>query len=781
MSRWQTEAVIGTSRQELSCSQSTKEYEAMFGSLARIMYRRRRLVVGVWVVVLVLSMALASQVNKVLGPGTFTIPGSDAAKASAILDKQFNQNDQKVTVVAYQNPHLLVTDAAFGRAVADAVARIRADHPLQVNYLDNPLVSHNAQLISRDHHAVIVTVSSRLGETKLEAQIDHLRTVAHIPGFKTYVLGTAAANRDYALQQEKDLSRADSITVPIMLLILLLVFGTLVAAALPLVLAGFSIALSLALVFIFAHFFDTSIYVTSVVTFLGLGVAIDYTLFIVYRFRDELIAAGGDREQAVVRTMETTGRAVFFSGLTVAIALSSLILTQVSFMETMGLGGMVVPLTALLVAMTLLPALLGFVGPNINRFRVLPRRFLASGNGRAWHRIASAVMARPIVSGGAVLVLMLSLAYPLTQMNFAFGSLKNAPQNLESVAGYNFMKSHFTTTSDPTQITIQHLGPGTLLAADEVAGMRTLEQDLRLDPGVARVIGPADFIPTNSRPTAAERAQLTGRYLTADSRTGIISVTPRHEVGTKANEDMVKRVRDLAHQYADAQLRGDTIHVGGASANYLAFDEALYAKFPLIIASVLILTYIFLFFAFRSVFLPLKAVLLNLLSVGAAYGMLQLVFQQGIGSSVLGFSPESGIAEWVPLFLFAFLFGLSMDYEVFLLSRMRERWLETGDNRESVAHGIEKTGRLISSAAGIMVIAFAGLLIGHEIQMKEFGFGLMASIAIDATLIRVVLVPAIMELMGNANWWVPGFLHRFAQSTSPFAEQDAEVSERISA
>ena len=759
----------------------------MFGRLARTMYRRRRWVVGIWVVVFIVSAALASQVSKVLGPGEFTIPGSDAARASAILDKKFNQNDQKVTLVALQNPHMLVTAPAYRHAVGTTVTRIRADRALQANYLDNPLQSGNAQFISKDRHAVILTVSSTLKETDLEQQIDHLRALTQLPGFKTYVLGTAAANHDYAITQQKDLARGDSITIPIMILVLLLVFGAVVAALVPLLLAGGAIAVSLAVVFVFAHFMSASIYVTNVVVFLGLGVAIDYTLFIVYRFRDELVAADGDRERAVVRTMETTGRAVFFSGLTVAIALASLILTQVSFMASMGLGGMVVPLAALLVAMTLLPALLGFLGPNINRWRVLPGRFLSSSNGGVWQRVARAVMARPLISGGLVLVVMLGLTYPLTQLNFAFGSLKNAPQNIESVAGYKFMKGHFTSTSDPTQITLQSGATGSLRTAAQIAGIRAFEQQLRRDPEVAAVIGPSDFIAANGRSTAQQRAQLE-RYVTSDNRTGLISVVPRHEVGTKQNSDMVRRVRTITQQFGSGRLHGDTMLVGGASANFLAFDEALYAKFPLIIVTVLILTYAFLFFAFRSVFLPFKAVLLNLLSVGAAYGMLQLVFQRGVGSSVLGFSPEGGVAEWVPIFLFAFLFGLSMDYEVFLLSRMREHWTATGNNRESVAYGLEKTGRLISSAAAIMVIAFSGLLLGHEVQMKEFGFGLVASITLDATLIRLILVPAIMELMGNANWWLPGFLQRFATPSVPFGEAattatdaELEVPEAISA
>jgi RND superfamily putative drug exporter len=461
--------------------------------------------------------------------------------------------------------------------------------------------------------------------------------------------------------------------------------------------------------------------------------------------------------------MQTTGRAVFFSGITVAIGLSSLILTGVSFLASMGLGGVLVPVSGLLVSMTLLPAALGLFGAKVNRLRVIPTRFLRVGENGAWHRLATAVMARPLVSGGAVLVVMLALSFPLTKLALSYGGLANAPKGLQAIQGYIYMKEHFPTTSDPTQVLVQHLGPGTLLAPREVTGIRALENTLRKNPEAVRVVGPAEFIATSGVPSPSQIAQLKGRYLSSDLRTALIDVTPRHEVGTKPSERLVRQFRQAVAPLATGALKGNAIHVGGAAANYIDWDDAIYGKFPLVIAIVLILTYVFLFFAFRSVFLPLKAVLLNLLSVGAAYGALQLVFQRGIGSSVLSFVPEDGVAPWVPVFLFAFLFGLSMDYEVFLISRMRERWLQTGYNRESVAFGLEKTGRLITSAAGIMIIAFLAFLIGHQIQLKEFGFGLLASIALDASLIRIVLVPSIMEIMGRWNWWVPGFLAGFAQ------------------
>jgi RND superfamily putative drug exporter len=744
----------------------------MFERLARFSYRRRWYVVGAWLLVMIVGLGLTLQVNSVLGPGDFTQKGSDSAKAAAILDGKFHQNPMKTTLVVIRSSHDTIHSAAFHQAVETEVARLRADRSLRINYLDNPLASDNRQLIARDGHGLAILFSSALKESDIEGKIVHLRGEVRLPNFTTYVTGDAAGNHDSQVQSEKDISHGDSIVIPIMILVLLLVFGTLVASSLPLVLAICSIILSMAMVYIFGHFVNTSVYVLNVVIALGLGVGIDYSLFIVYRFREELKAS--DVETALVRTMATTGRAIFFSGLTVAIGLSSLILSGVPFMQSMGLGGMLVPLTALAVAMSLLPALLAILGHKINRFRVVPVRFLQTGTSGLIHRWTMAIMRRPVIAGGLVLVILLGLAFPVTQLNRAFSGLKNAPKNLESIAGEVYIQQHFPTAPDPIQIVVQTDGHGAVTSTGEIKRVRAFEQHLRHDADVANVSGPGEYTTAGGQISAAELRQITGRYVSADRSTALISVVGHHDVGSKQTDDLVMRIR----AQTAAAFPGNSVYVGGAQASDHDFDHALYAHFPLIVGMVLLLTYGFLFYAFRSAFLPLKAVLLNLLSVLAAYGSLQLVFQRGIGSAVLGFYPESGVAGWVPVFLFAFLFGLSMDYEVFLLSRVREGWLATRDNEQAVAFGLEKTGRLISSAAAIMVIAFSGFILGTEVELKEFGFGLVISIAIDATLIRLVLVPAIMRVMGNANWWVPAPLRRFADGG---ALSEGEVPAEIAA
>jgi RND superfamily putative drug exporter len=747
----------------------------VFGKLAQLTYHRRWYIIGTWLMILVVAAFFTLQVGSVLTADNSTQKGTDSERAAHLLHTQLHQNDKQVTLIVLHNPHLTIQDASFRQTVVGVAARVRADRGLQVSSLDNPLESGNRQLIARDQHSVALAVTSKLAESKIEKQIDSVRALVRTPGYASYVTGMAAMSYDGGKAVARDLAKNDMV-VPIMLVILLLVFGTLVASAIPLVLAACSIVLSLALVFLIGHYLDTSVYVENVITFLGLGLGIDYSLFIVYRFREEL-ARGAVVEMAVTRTMETTGRAIFFSGVTVAIGMSSLILTNISFMQSMGLGGMLVPLTSLLAAMTLLPALLSVLGTKVNRLRVLPQRFLRTGNGRVWHRLAFGIMRRPVLAGGVVLVLLAGLAYPVTRLNIADGGLKNAPNGQESVAGILYMQRHFPTVPDPIEVVVHYTGRGTLLQPSELAGMRAFEQSIRRDPETRNVIGAADLLPVDGLPSTAQLQRVMGRSLSQDEKTALISVIPRHDVGTKNTGDLVQRIRSMAASLttpagdpASGRPLQDAIYVGGAQASSTDFNDALYAHFPLIVGMVLVLTYAFLFYAFRSVFLPLKAVALNLLSVLAAYGMLELVFQGGIGASLLGFSPESGVAAWVPVFLFAFLFGLSMDYEVLLLSRIQEGWHATGQNPESVAFGLEKTGRLISSAAAIMVIAFSGFLLGSNVQLKEFGFGLVAAIALDATLIRLVLVPAIMRLMGTLNWWLPSALRGLAGQGATFGE-----------
>jgi RND superfamily putative drug exporter len=390
-------------------------------------------------------------------------------------------------------------------------------------------------------------------------------------------------------------------------------------------------------------------------------------------------------------------------------------------------------------------------------------------------------MNRPALIGGAVLVVLLLAAYPTTHLAYSYGGLKNAARNLQAVQGYVWVQNNFPTKADPAVVLIQGPRAGSMIQPRAIAGLRSVQAALAKLPGVAGVAGPATYLSSDVAPSASQLRQLNGQYLTSDGRTALIAVETRDAVGTSGAANVVHATRAFSPRSASLFPPGSHTFVGGSEAGYYDWDNVVLGRFPYVVGLILLLTYCFLFLAFRSVFLPLKAVLLNLLSVTVAYGLMVLVFQGGVGSSILSFYPEDGVATWVPIFMFAFLFGLSMDYEVLLLSRIREAWLSTGNNRESVAFGLEKTGRLITSAALIMVIAFSSFLLGHQIQFKEFGFGLVISIAIDASLIRVVLVPAIMEVMGDWNWWVPRSLRSWAYRSSSTPEYEEGEKDAVPA
>jgi RND superfamily putative drug exporter len=390
------------------------------------------------------------------------------------------------------------------------------------------------------------------------------------------------------------------------------------------------------------------------------------------------------------------------------------------------------------------------------------------------------IMRRPWLTGAAVVLIMVGLALPVSRITLSQGTLKQSQGTTPGVAALDYLRTNFATAPDPYVVVIQR-SAGTIVSRQDLAAMERLETRIRRDPEVTQVIGASDIL-GSTRPAPAALRQVIGRLISSDRRTALITVIPRHDATTAANMAGLRRIRDMAARAQATDLRGTQILVGGSSATEVDFDKVIIERLPFIALVVLGLTYLFLFVAFRSVFLPFKAVVLNILSVLAAFGMLQIVFQQGYGVGLLGGSRADGIPIWVLLFLFAFLFGLSMDYEVLLLSRIRESWLRTGNNEESVSQGLEKTGRLISSAAVIMGIAFSGFVLGKGLWMKEMGLGLTVSILLDATLIRVVLVPSIMKIVGSWNWWVPGPLRSWSQRGSIEGEERVEAErERVPA
>jgi RND superfamily putative drug exporter len=534
------------------------------------------------------------------------------------------------------------------------------------------------------------------------------------------------------------------------------VFGLSWAVTIPLLFAASTVFGTLSLVYVVANFMTTPTYVTNLVFLIGLGIAIDYSLLIVYRFREEL-ARGGDVEPAVVRTMQTAGRAVIFSGATVAIGLALLIFMPLPFVRAIGVGGFLLPVVSVFAAATLQPALLSIYGSRgtrrvhvaafVRRHLRLPVR--ASDDRpddvehRFWARMARSIMRRKWRYVIAAASLLVALAIPLAWLQLTPGATAGIPQYPQSVRGLNVLEEALGPGAvAPAQVLVDAGVPGGVREAGVQAAIGRLVTESRGDPEVSAVY----YLPG-------------GRFLDRTGRYAQVIVATRHEYGSEPAQSFANRLRHMLIAKASFPA-GIDVRAGGASPQGVDFLHVAYGAFPWLVLAVLVLTYLLLMRAFRSLILPLKAVILNLLSVAAAYGALVVVFRFGLGEHILGLYQFPQIEGWIPIFLFAMLFGLSMDYEVFLVSRMREEWDATHDNERAVELGLERTGRIITAAAVIMVAAFCGFLAGSIVGLQEFGAGLAVAILLDATVVRAVMVPALLAVMGRYNWWLPARVAR---------------------
>jgi uncharacterized membrane protein YdfJ with MMPL/SSD domain len=692
----------------------------------RLMLRYRWVVVAAWLVVLVGGGWSATKLSALLS-NTFTMPGTDSESARTILKEHYGDRSDGAFTIVFS-----VADSRDPQQRVLLQRRIAAAAKLVPSGRAQPLVPGGSHVLYGD-------ITSTLDLAKAKAYTDDiLRKLPQGGGVHSYVTGQAAIQHDLDPIFDEDLRKGEfQIAIPIALLVLLLVFGLSWSVTIPLLFAACTIEGTLGLVYLFAHHVTMATYVTNLVQLIGLGIAIDYSLLIVYRFREEL-ARGGSTEDAVVRTMATAGRAVVFSGATVAIGLALLLFMPSPFMRSMGIGGFLIPLVSIAAAVTLQPALLSLYGRRGTK-RVRVWRFGEEGGRRGfWERLSAAIMRRPLAFLAAGAVLLVASALPVFALALTPGSAKGIPQHPQAVHGFTILRDAVGAGAlSPTQIIVDTGRDGGAASADTQRSIAALAGRVRRDPEVAFV---------RYRP---------GRpFVDPSGRYAQVVVAGKHEYGEGPAQDFVRRLRGEIIP-AVSWPAGVMVLAGGGPPQGVDFIDRSYDVFPWLVVGVLVLTYLLLMRAFRSLLLPLKAVILNLLSVGAAYGLLVVVFKWGVGNDVLGLYEFSQIEAWIPIFLFAMLFGLSMDYEVFLVTRMREAWDETHDNVRAVGLGLERTGRIVSAAAIIMVAAFSGFVAGRIVGLQEFGLGLAVAILFDATIVRILLVPSLMALFGRWNWWLP--------------------------
>ncbi|MFL6014852.1 MAG: MMPL family transporter [Gaiellaceae bacterium] len=671
--------------------------------------RFRAAVLVVWVAVLAAGVFLSFQLPSRL-VNSFAVPGTASAQAESALAAGFGERPEGTFTVVFRTHRSL--DPAVQRRLRTRL--VRAAHVLPGGHLAT---------FRAGGGVVYGDIETSLGLQSAKAYTPALRSAV---GAGALVTGQPAIQHDLDPRLASDLRRGETLALPLALLVLAFVLGLSLALAIPFVFAACTIAGTLALLYVTTEFVSVTSYATNLVELIGLGLAIDYSLLIVCRFREEL-AKDDSTDAAIVRTMTGAGRAVVFSGVAVAIGLALLFLVPVPFIRTMGLAGLLIPLVSIAAALTLQPALLSLVGR-----RALARRRTHRRPREPWAALARAIMRRPLAVLLPTVALLLVAAAPIAFLHLTPGSLTSLPQNTEATRGFVALSDAVGPGAlTPTEVVVDAGRAGAAGTARVHARLDAISNRLLRDPEVSLVAIGSE-----------------APYVSRDGRYARMFVVGRHDYGDPASRRLVSRLRDLS-------VPGTEVLVGGAGPKGADFLSRSYAFFPWLVAAALLLTYLVLARAFRSLLLPLKAVVLNLLSVAAAYGLLVAVFRFGIGAGVLGVERSAQIEGWIPIFLFAVLFGLSMDYEVFLVSRMREEWDARHDNAGAVAFGLERTGRLVTAAALVMAISFGGFVVGSVPGLQQFGLGLALAVLIDATLVRALLVPSLMALLGRWNWWLP--------------------------
>jgi RND superfamily putative drug exporter len=703
--------------------------------IARACARRPWLTLGAWVVALVLGVGLVATFLDLTSEGNVT-GNPESQQGYTLINEHFppDPSSEWVDELIVVHSKSMTVEAPAFRAKAQALLSNVMDDPA-VHNAKSVYDSNDAQLVSPDKHATLIPVGLQGDCQESAGAVQGIARAASGGAFDVTMTGNCSADYDLNRILNDDLKTGELyFGIPAALVILVLVFGSLVAAVVPLGVALFAIAISLGLSALFSQVFELSVYLFQMTTVMGLAIATDYGLFIVSRYREER-AGGREKLEAIAGSGATASRAVLFSGLAFVLAMSGLLLVPDSVLRSLGVGALTVGLVSVAAALTLVPALLGLLGDRVNALRIpfLGRVVDSAGReGRIWSGIARAVMRRPVVSLVAALALLLALAAPVLTLRLSGPGIRSFPDSAPSKQGFLALSREFRVgTVDSVQIAVE----GDVTKRPLRGAVRRLMRDVRANP---------DF----------RDPQLS---ISPDRRLALVEALP---VGDSRDRRSLAAVRALRSDEVPAVFRGSpaTVRVTGETAEEIDYTALMDYWLPRILALVLGLSFVLLTIAFRSIVLPLKAILLNLLSVGAAYGLLVLVFQDGVGDGLLGFHKTPAVTTWVPLFLFTVLFGLSMDYHVFLLSRIRERYLRTGQNEESVAYALATTARVITGAALIIIAVFVGFASGRIAEIQQVGFGVGIALLIDATIVRCVLVPASMKLLGRWNWYLPSWL-----------------------
>ena len=734
----------------------------MLTRLGGTFYRARWTVLIISLFVIVAAATYGFGVFGSLKTGGFADPASESSKAQNLLDSKF-PNSSADAIILMHSDMLHATDATFMDAATQLLTTLKA-RP-EITSITSYYSTHSSRFLSRDAHETFAIVHlSSLDESIKEQEYKAISPLITSPTLQIMVGGNVPVSIAINQQVSADLERAEMITLPIVVILLLIVFSGLVAAALPLLIGGITILGAFAVLRVLAGLTDVSVFAIQVVTMLGLGLAIDYSLFVITRFREELKYDENDVRGAVLRTMTTAGRTILFSGLTVSTSLLSLLLFPEFFLRSMGMGTIAATLVALLASLTILPAVLALLGKRVNAFsiqrlfqRASSRSTVGSNEARGiWYRLSQAVMRWPILVALVVVAILALLGTPFLHATFSTPGVTVLAQDQPARMVSDRLSQDFAQEGS-SQLTIAINTPGNALSATNLSSLNAYVRSISAIPGVIRVdslvtVNPllslADYQQIYAHPAANPQLAAVASQL-ANGDTTQLTVAMQRAERSSSTEDIVRQVRAIHTQKGFMPL------VNGITPEQMDQLVSLGATLPYALAVIAVAVFVLLFLMTGSLLMPLKAVILNMLSLSATFGALVWIFQDGHLQNILHFQSLGSLDSTQPILIFAIAFGLSMDYEVFLLSRIKERFDATGNNRAAIASGIQRTGWLITSAAVLLAVVLGAFGSSRIIFIQEIGIGLAIAVIMDATLVRMLLVPATMRLLGRWNWWAP--------------------------
>ena len=728
--------------------------ESSLSRFGRQMHGSRKTVLATAFASLLVSILLISQGNSFID-GNSPPPTIESGRALDLVDDELPVTSANSVTYIFSHEEMSWNDETFEQAVMAALTKLE-DLDIEIlsistayDAADDPV--HLASHVSRDGHTTAVYV--RIGGTDDEVaeSFDDIIVAADNDALDVIVTGSLVISTDFDNALKNDQVRAELIGIPLSLIILLFVFGTFTAAILPMVIALLMMTLATATSFWLSDwwFFGLTQYSISMISLIGIAVSIDYSLFMISRFREEL-DSGAEVEDAVAKMMDTAGRAVLFSGATVAISLCSLFYFTATHMPSMAMGGFLAVLGSLIYSLTVLPAMLSYLGPKIDSLKVpIPG---ANTKSQFWEKFSTTVMKRPISWLAPALIVLLLLGSPFLRVELNAGGIEALPPDFESRVGYEVLVDEFPAYTASTI-------PLVVVFEDEQLDWKTIAEDIsQVCEGIRSTTGVISIEHPLCSPALfdtaiedwPEEAQSTW-YTTVSESVAMINVATEYSSGTDEAEQLIDDMR------VHTRSSSEEILVGGWTSYEVDIKDHLTERIPAVLAFVIIVTMILIWMQVHSVIVPIKAVLMNVLSVSASFGLVVLVFQDGLLAEALNFTPQP-LDLIVPPLVFGIAFGLSMDYEVLMLSRIHEAWIETGDNTRAVAEGLQASGSLITGAAAIMIAVFSGFIFADVLIIKSMGLALAVAVFIDATIVRAIVVPSAMRLMGRLNWWSPSFL-----------------------